>query len=468
MIDSLFWPFAMKAMAERMNTLHVNSEGQTPEFIMYGIDLETIPVKTFHTLFCPVYVLDHRLQSAGGPGPPKWEPRSCIGVYLGHSPFHAGSIALVFNPKTAQVSPQYHIVFDDDFSNVPYMERGEVPPNWDDLCCLSAESATDESVDLAFEWMSGQQIDADENGDLIPKVKHKAHMTYGARAKQFLGMFALICTVNTYSMSSHRELQNPSFTALLLRRIDEANEHCDGTLNEFHFISLLTDTSSNEVFSYHQAQKQDDWIQFVEAMEKEVEDHEGRGHWILVPCSTIPSGNKPIKATWSFKRKRFPDGCLNKHKARLCAHGGMQRWGENYWETYSPVVNMISIKLLLEIAKNHGLKSKLIDFVLAFLQADLDIDIWMELPIGFQTIKDPDHSHLYVLKLKKNLYGLKQASFNWYKKLRDGLKDRGFKPSKLDQCLYMKDGMVILVYVNDCIILGKDMGEIDGFMKSMQ
>jgi len=224
------------------------------------------------------------------------------------------------------------------------------------------------------------------------KVKHKANVTYGARAKQFLRMFALICTVNTYSMPSHRELQNPSFTTLVLCRIDKANEHCDGTLNEFHFISLLTDTSSNEVFTYHQAQKQDGWIQFVEAVEKEVEDHKGPGHWILVPRSTIPSGNKPIKAIWSFKRKRFPDGRLNKHKARLCAHGGMQRSVENYWETYSPVVNNISVKLLLVIAKIHGLESKLIDFVLAFPQADLDIDIWMELLIGFQTIEDPDLS----------------------------------------------------------------------------
>jgi len=65
MVDSLFWPFAMKVMAERMNSLHVNSAGQTPELIMYGVDLETIPVKNFHTLFCPVYVLviDFNLQA---------------------------------------------------------------------------------------------------------------------------------------------------------------------------------------------------------------------------------------------------------------------------------------------------------------------------------------------------------------------------------------------------------------------
>ena len=61
----------------------------------------------------------------------------------------------------------------------------------------------------------------------------------------------------------------------------------------------------------------------------------------------------------------------------------MQRWGKNYWETYLPVVNMISIKLLLVIAKIHGLESKSIDFVLAFPQADLNVDIWIELLIGF-------------------------------------------------------------------------------------
>jgi hypothetical protein len=114
---------------------------------------------------------------------------------------------------------------------------------------------------------------------------------------------------------------------------------------------------------------------------------------------------------------------------------------------------MISVKLLLVIAKIHGLESKSIYFMLAFLQADLDVDIWMDLPIGFKPIKDPENKSQYVLKLQKNLYGLKQASFNWYKKLCDGLKDQGFKASTVDQCLHMCKGMMILVYVNDCIIV---------------
>jgi hypothetical protein len=61
------------------------------------------------------------------------KPRSNIRVYLGHSPFHAGSVALVYNPYTGHISPQYHVVFDDDFTTVPYMEAGMIPPHWSDL-----------------------------------------------------------------------------------------------------------------------------------------------------------------------------------------------------------------------------------------------------------------------------------------------------------------------------------------------
>ena len=62
----------------------------------------------------------------------------------------------------------------------------------------------------------------------------------------------------------------------------------------------------------------------------------------------------------------------------------MQQWGNSYWETYSPVVNMLSVHIILAIAKLHNLGSKAIYFVHAFPQADLEEDIWMYLPIGFQ------------------------------------------------------------------------------------
>jgi hypothetical protein len=148
----------------------------------------------------------------------------------------------------------------------------------------------------------------------------------------------------------------------------------------------------------------------------------------------------------------------------------MQQWGDNYWETYSPVVNMLSVRLILAIAKIHKLDSKAIDFVLAFPQADLKEDIWMQLPIGFQVEgqTEADSDRQYVLKLNKSLYGLKQASFNWYEKLKTSLEDRNFKPSEIDPCLYIGNGMIVLTYVDDCIIIGPAMKEIDKFVESLK
>ncbi len=153
MVDQMFWPFAIKAAAGRMNSLHIDTESHTPESKFYGVNIENIPVKTIHTMFCLCYILDSRLHNAGSIGPPKWEPRSNICVYLGHSPFHAGSVALVYNQSTGHVSPQYHVVFDNDFTMVPYMEAGTITPHWSDLLQTSSEMASKQAFQLAQAWL---------------------------------------------------------------------------------------------------------------------------------------------------------------------------------------------------------------------------------------------------------------------------------------------------------------------------
>ena len=87
-----------------------------------------------------------------------------------------------------------------------------------------------------------------------------------------------------------------------------------------------------------------------------------------------------------------------------------------------------------------NLDSKAIYFVFAFPQADLEEDIWMYLPIGFQVNGHTEASskHSFLLKLNNNLYGLKQGSYNWYEKLKKFLVDRGFKPSDIDPCLFAR------------------------------
>lgn len=593
MISSMFWPFAMKAAAEAHNKLSVDEDGSTPESRLYGVKSDP-SVKSFHTLFCPVFVLDHRLHSAGG-SVPKWNPRARCGVYLGHSPLHAGSVALVFNPETGRVSPAYHVVFDDTFSTVPYMRAASLPPNWEDLVKYSSERVTNEEFDLAETWAKKLETDSEAEPSLMPtadpsstritdpfaivadhnqgstlspaqapspssdsnqvqpsegekssepsskrvsfgssknaaassKSSKRTKLNDGTSAGQSqassaanaqsttdplsmpsiinletaglrrsariaakeskdkttvdgikvfaVSLMTALSTVGSIDLpdySSSRDTEErPSLGDRFMTKFHEVNELYDGTCNQIHFMafSTLSDAvASNEVFTYAQAMKQDDVDDFVEAMKKEIQDHTDRGHWVLVPRSNMPSGKKSIMSIWSFKRKRLPTGELLKHKARLCAHGGQQKWGENYWETYSPVVNMLTVRLLLIICKIHNLHSKSIDFVLAFPQADLEEDIWMELPLGVEFTSDDGSSCRCLLKLKKNLYGLKQGSHNWFKHLESGLTTRGLVSSEVDPCLYLKEGLAVLTYVDDCILVSTSEKAINDLVEDLK
>jgi hypothetical protein len=133
------------------------------------------------------------------------------------------------------------------------------------------------------------------------------------------------------------------------------------------------------------------------------------------------------------------------------------------------VVTQASVQLLLIVAKIHGLKSKSINFVLAFPQADSDIPVYLELPAGVNpvSVSDGDRRQ-YVLKLNKSLYGLKQAGYNWFEKVCEGLITRDFIQSQVDKCVFFWKDCIVLTYVDDCIILRKDMAIIDAVISSLK
>ena len=243
----------------------------------------------------------------------------------------------------------------------------------------------------------------------------------------------------------------------------------DGSINTSHPFSFATQTAGNEVYHFHQAMQEPDRDLFIEAMIKELKDFNDNGFWELVPRSEIGS-SKPIKAIWSFKRKRRPDGSLLKHKARLCAHGGMQVYGENYWDTYAPVVQWASIRMMLTLSVIHSLYTTCIDFTLAFPQAQVQATIYVELPLGCEAPEGEE----YVMKLIKNVYGLRDASRTWFEYLRDSLiaskNDGGFDfiQSKLDPCIFYRDGVTIVIWVDDCLIFAKDKATADQLLTDLR
>ena len=161
--------------------------------------------------------------------------------------------------------------------------------------------------------------------------------------------------------------------------------------------------------------KQEDIMLFVEAMVKYINNHKEENNFTIVQILLVPATVKTIKSIWSFKRKQKPEGKLLNHKAKICAHEGIQQWGGEvaYWKTYYPVVNMLSVRLLLCITKIQHLDSKTINFVLAFPQAKLNKDIWMQLLAGFQVYGETEENpeKHYLLKLEVLIYGLNRHFF---------------------------------------------------------
>ena len=216
-----------------------------------------------------------------------------------------------------------------------------------------------------------------------------------------------------------------------------ANQNFDSTLNALHPMSLLTEKENNESYTFEQILNHPDADDFIHIMIKDTDYHKSRDHWDVVPRWGKPPDVKAILAIWYFKRKRFPDGRINKHKARICAHGGMQQYGVNKWETYSPTVNWISVHFLMIVAQVLDLDTQAIDFVLAFPQAELEVLVYTDLPAGMDLAGNGKDISKNLLKLKRSLYGLKQASVNWHCKLKTAFEDRGFVESISDPCVFI-------------------------------
>ena len=124
----------------------------------------------------------------------------------------------------------------------------------------------------------------------------------------------------------------------------------------------------------------------------------------------------------------------------------------------------MSVRLLLIVALIHDLPARSIDFVLAFPQAELDVPVFMELPVGMEVARVIG---VYIIELKPSLYGLKQDSCNWFEKLKEALEHRGYKPSQIDPCVYISKEAIISVYVVNIIMVSKEKKKINAFIQSL-
>ena len=169
----------------------------------------------------------------------------------------------------------------------------------------------------------------------------------------------------------------------------------------------------------------------------------------------LPPNRKAIGCRWVFRLKRKPDGSVDRYKARLVAKGFSQRPGLDFGQVFAPTARWAALRAIFALAAIEDLELYSLDISNAFLNGELDHEVYMQQPEGFKDRFGPG----FVLQLKRALYGLKQAGHQWHKKLDSVMSGMGFKLVRCDNSIwiYQNDGVhiIIPVYVDDMTIACK-------------
>jgi hypothetical protein len=226
----------------------------------------------------------------------------------------------------------------------------------------------------------------------------------------------------------------------------------------------LTPLHDPDTLKYHDMLKAFDRELFEAAMDLEINTLEECGTWEVISRNKVPKGVKVIPSTWTFRRKRNPDGSISKRKARFCVRGDLQSEGEDD-DNYSPIAQATTIRLMLILTLLRRLKCTQVDYQNAFAQSPIDKEVYIEIPKGFNSTLEAGD---IVLRLKKSLYGLIDAPKLFYEHLKKCLLKRGFKPSPFDPCLFLSPKVICVVYVDDCLFFSPKQEHIDSTIKSLQ
>ncbi|KAI3791603.1 hypothetical protein L2E82_05458 [Cichorium intybus] len=243
------------------------------------------------------------------------------------------------------------------------------------------------------------------------------------------------------------------------RQIVPPKRYAEAELVAYAFIVANDIESETEPLNYDEAIKSKDSSDWMIAMHNEMESLQRNGTWDLVP---IPNGKRPVKCKWVYKLKEpVNPNEKPRYKARLVAKGYSQIPGVDYTDIYSPVVKHTSIRALLGLVASNDYELEQLDVTTAFLNGELEEEIFMQQPEGFVVPGKED----YVCKLKKSLYGLKQSPRQWYKRFDSFMTSHKFSKCTYDSCVYFKKGddgskIYLLLYVDDMLIAAKDMKEI--------
>jgi hypothetical protein len=486
-IDAHLWPYAIRMANDVINETPDLKRGDVPIKRFAQTDIEMNPTHWYH-FGSPVYVLNAKLQA--GKKIDKWSDRARVGIYLGRSPQHARNIAVVLSLTTGLASPQFHVKVDTTFQTIRKAFGGMFPKSqWQEKCHFKKvsqepaqeETKTDETSTeiippegatlprIAFENSDPpdepeeqhQVQDSQEQGESQDTQDNRRRSPRHRKKTQRLIEEAMMSELEH---PSGTQTYHVAFEAFSIPWSDLDADDC--TANPL--IAFASSHSDKDTMWYHEAMREPDRKEFLQAAANEVADQTKNGNWVIVHRSTVPTGATILPAVWAMKRKRrIKTREVYKWKARLNLDGSKQTKGKNFWETYSPVAAWSTIRFILTMAILNKWYTRQIDYVLAFPQAPVEIDdLYMKVPKGFE-IQGAEKDE-YLLHIRKNVYGGCSAGRVWNKYLIEKLTSIGFVPSDIDDSVFYKGNAVYVLYTDDSILAGPDNKELDKIIAQMR
>ena len=522
------WPLALEHAAYMYNRMPNPHHGHAPLELFTGTKLSSYAtLQQARVWGCPVYVLDPKIQD--GKKVPKWNPRSRRGQFVGFSPEHASTVGRILNLATGAISPQYHVVYDEHFTTVanPGVDLDEFSPDqWERLVSSGVENTieqadipTDGSPMPFAEWFDdfvksnlkrikaplesegdGLGLDVydfspdpdalEDEGDPVEVPVREGGVTRSGR--RFAAHFSQYQTGTAPKQKIRQALLDSAFIASLdwnkpLREYKSNDSrrlfaHLESTMDpifgtcEEDLSPLMLQAKMNDEDSpnFEQATNGPYREQFWKAMEVELNTLKKMNVWTEVdrqPWMNVLPG------VWAYRVKRLPGGEIKKWKARFCCGGHRQIENVDYFDTWAPLVNWTTVRLLLILSVILDLATLQVDYTAAFVHAPIDdpkgyetmtplqksrSGVFVEMPRGFAT---PGK----VLKLNKSLYGLKQSPRNFFLHLKSKLESIGFESKQdVDPCLFVSNKVICLVYCDDTLLYAKSKADIDEVVNKLQ
>lgn len=417
------WPEAMKTityLCNRTTTVSVGNHVRTPHELLHGNKPDVSHLRVFG---CRAYAYNF------DPTRKKLDDKAKAGIFVGYD--DSSAAYNVYLPTQRKIIKSGHVVFH---------ERNQ--QDWGSQ--LQVERAQDWDLGLADNNTSPTPVTI--NPVNVPPLPTEPEFVPDTARTQAKGP-----TMNTRGVKR-------DYRALHHGAAPRAGGETAYSVRDTILHALkLGKANLKEPTTYTEAlasEQHEEWQQAINAELLSITQNEV---WHEVEP---PPGVKPLTTKWVFKIKTGPQGQIERFKGRLCVRGFEQQLGIDFEEVFSPVMRHNRLRTLLSLAAVNDLEVKQMDVKTAFLHGELEEEVYIYAPEG------AGYESGSILKLDKSLYGLKQAPRVFNTVLNEHIvKEMDFKQCLTDPCVYVKmtkSGPVYLaVYVDDLIIVGKEIVEID-------